>query len=294
MDTKSPLASKLNWTGIFMMLIAILDMFTKDENNVIPDDWNKYILLVSGFLVVVLRTFFTTANLKFLVMLLVSLAMLSSATFAGEPVVIDTDGAAPGTYYFKVVVAVDGSATASPIRSVARVTGPPPPPPNPNPTPTPTPFQAEIERVTKSALQSGGSPTTGAAIASVYSLVADEVTKGTIPTANALAAVKTATDTVLLVQGDAQKTAWTPWRTAVGDALAKLALDGSLTTKEQYAATLRMVAAGVNKATGFTFTPAEVLALRPEQLGLLDGFDLAKLIELIKLILELLKAFRPA
>ena len=111
------------------------------------------------------------------------------------------------------------------------------------------------------------------------------VSDGSIPPDQALGAIKAATNLVLNEMAD--KEAWGPWRTAVGEALTKLQQEGSLTTKAHYVAAFREIASGLNAATGHN--PASLRA--PPANGILDGIDIAKIIELIKLILELLKLF---
>lgn len=224
------------------------------------------------------------------------LAFLPAASVAGEVAVLIND-AAPGSYI--VTVGADKSVTVNPIRVVRPGSGPTQPPPVvPG---DPTAFEAEVERLTKDTLTKGGSPTTGAALSSVYSLVADEVAAGRVAPASAIPAVKAGTDLVMSKQADAA--AWLPWRTAVGDALTTVLPAG--TTKDQYAAAFRQVSNGLKRASGFAGDPRALLLRAtaatlggkalPESIrkdfGILDGIDFAKLIELIKLIMELLKLF---
>lgn len=223
--------------------------------------------------------------------LFVALAILAGAipAFAGE-VVVDTGNKA-GTFYLKVVVAADGSATISPLK-VVRLGEPtnPTDPTDPDPT-DPTAFSKAIQAQTQAALDSGGTKTTGARISAVYSLVATSVADDSIPVSKALDAIKLGTDMAL--QGQADSAKWVKWRTSTGDALAVLQQDGSLATKAQYAQAFREIAAGMNAATGFEGNVVALQNIDPKNAGILDGIDLAKIIDLIKMLLELFKLFKP-
>lgn len=223
--------------------------------------------------------------LKLLAALGILLALVGFAT-ADEVAVILDDGK-PGTYL--VTVGVDGTVTARPLR-VVRVGAPSPPVDPPvDPPHDPTAFEEAITKLAQAAITSGGSKTTGAALSSVYSLVSSGVSDGSIAQDKAFEAVKKASDAVLSIQSDGAK--WATFRTEVGKALTALAADGSLTTKAQIAAALQSVANGMNAATGFTGQPAAFAKAGEKDAGILDGIDVAKLIELVKLIMELLKLF---
>lgn len=226
-----------------------------------------------------------------------SLAGLVAALFLALPmiasgqVVLDTAGAADGKYYLEVTI-VGGKATVRPLDQVMKLgqltptdpTDPPPTDPNPS-----TPFEAEIERITKTAIAGGGTQLTGAALSNVYSIVSDEVSSGGIAPEKALQAVSAATTAVLAKQTDSA--AWAVWRTSVHGSLTTLAQQGMLRTKDQYAQALKEVSRGVDRASGNKLSYRQVLNRSPVALGILDGIDLAKLVELIKLIIELMKAF---
>lgn len=214
----------------------------------------------------------------------------SASALAGE-IVVDA-GNTPGTFYLKVVVASDGSATVSPLKVVrlGEPTNPTDPIPDPNPT-DPTAFSKAIQAQTQAALDSGGSKTTGARISAVYSLVANSVADDSIAVGKALEAIKLGTDMAL--QGQADSAKWTAWRTSTGNALAVLQQDGSLTTKAQYAGAFKEIAAGMNAATGFEGNVVALQKIDPKNAGILDGIDMAKLIEFIKLLLAIFAAFKP-
>lgn len=229
----------------------------------------------------------------------VAILLASFAVSMAQGVVdLDTAGAADGDHYLKVTIAAGKIVGVVPLSQAWKVklSGGQPSPPNvppTNPPPgNPSPFEAEIERMTRDVLSKGGTQTTGAALSSVYSLVADEVLAGRIEPASALPAIKAGTNLVLAKQADAA--AWAGWRTSVGDALTQLPLD----TKEQMWSAIRQVANGLNRATGFNVSPAELVSWGPGRLaiekadGILDGIDLAKLVELIKAVMELIKLFQ--
>ena len=195
----------------------------------------------------------------------------------------------------KVVVASDGSATVSPLK-VVRLGEPnsPTDPTDPNPPPTdPTAFQKAIQAQTQAVINSGGSKTTGARISAVYSLVANSVADDSIPPSKAFEAIKIGTDLALNGQADAAK--WASWRTSTGEALAVLQQDGSLTTKAQYVSAFREIERGMNTVTGFKGNVMTLATMDPKEAGILGGgggLELGKIIELIKLLLELFKAFK--
>lgn len=280
--------SPFDWQSILWTLFtaAIAAVLTALVDSVLPDLKDRG--LIDAALFTLLTTLLHAARKFFLdtrviaVLVAVSLLAIGGTATAGEVAVV-IDDAKAGTYL--VTVGTDGTVAVNPIRVVR----PGLPPVGPPPDQPPTTFEAEVERQTKAVLTAGGSPTTGAALSSVYSLVADEVAAGRLAPGSALPAVKAATDLVMSKQADAA--AWASWRTTIGDALTILSQQGKLGTKEQVAAALRQVSGGLKRASGLNMTVAEVLKLQPDMLGILDGIDFAQLIELIKLIMELLKLF---
>lgn len=57
--TKHFAASKINWLGILMVLAALADY-----KDMLPAEWVKPILVVSGVAVVILRTFYTDTAIE--------------------------------------------------------------------------------------------------------------------------------------------------------------------------------------------------------------------------------------
>lgn len=220
---------------------------------------------------------------RFVVAMLVALVSFAAAVVRGaegETILVVTKGG----YY-----TLQTDATGTPqLKKVGQVITLGETPPTDPPTTPGTAFEKEITRLTQAALSGGASKQTGARISSVYATVAGSVADGSIPPARALEALKLGTDLALSGQADSAK--WAAWRNDVGDALTALAQEGKLQTKEQYAGVIREIERGVNAATGF---PGAAVA-REKGEGILDGFDLAKIIELIKLLLELFKIFKPS
>lgn len=194
----------------------------------------------------------------------------------------------PGQSY-TVTTDGKGGAIVVPLAGVVDPTDLPDPP-DPPTGPVLTPFEKEIQSQTKAVLDKGGTKTTGAALSEVYSRVSAGVANGTVDHAQALAAVKAGSNLVLAEMPDSAL--WATWRTSVGESLTKLQQDGDLTTKAQYASALRQVANGLNAATGYTNAAQKAVATGEPGKGILDGIDIAKIIELIKLIMELLKLFK--
>lgn len=189
-------------------------------------------------------------------------------------------------------VSANGTVTlSSPIQTVSPggvVTPPTDPVPNPG---NPTDFSKQVQVMTKAVLDNGGSPTTAAALSSVYSLVAADVGKpGGIPEAQAFGAIKLATDTVL--NNVADKAKWASWRTDLGTSLETLRQLGVLKIPSAFTE----VSQGIDLALGKTIYPTAILSTPQNQMAaqakLFENIDIQKLIDLIKLILEIFKAFK--
>jgi hypothetical protein len=307
--------SKLNWLGIATAVIGALTFFQGQEYIQAYPELVSGIAVVIGFLTVLLRTFGTTTQLTFSekkaddINRFVGGGKLNAAflaftllvpSIAGAQVVLDTAGAADGTYYLKVTIA-SGKASISPfaqdqIFSLKDLK--PGGPTNPTDPPNqPSPLVLEVERITKTALNRGGTVTTGAGLSSAYSLVAEQVAAGNVQPSGAPTLLTLATDKIFgAVEDDVF---WGDWRDAVSGALNDLSAQGQLGTKELMAKTLREISWGLDRATGFNTPTKQVLKITPEAirqhnnraLGILDGIDIAKLIELIKLVMELFKLF---
>ncbi len=282
--------SKLNWVGIGLLAASTLEFLAKDEMT--PDWLDKILLAAAGILVIIFRSVTTSpiANRMLAWFLCAALIFSQSGVMAGETAVV-VDDSKPATYL--VTVGADGSVSVNPIRIVRP--GAPIPAPVPTPDPgSPTAFSKAVQGITKTALDSGATPTTAAALSSVYSLVSSGVKDGSIPETVALPAIKAATDTVMLNVADRDK--WAKWRTDLSLALETLKQQGVL----KIPSALDEVAKGIDLAIGRSIDPKQLVGLTAaQQIGLassdklFENIDLAKLIELIRLIIELLKIFRP-
>lgn len=218
---------------------------------------------------------------------------LFAASAPAQTPLIAIEVPAEGEYYLKVDAA--GNVTIRPMRLIK--VGTPQPPDNPDSSA----FTREVASLTKSALDSGGKPTTAVAIASVYSLVADGVDSDNIGLNQWADLTKTATDAVLNKQADGVK--WTEFRQRLGAALTALQAQGLLDSKKEVVDALREVSQGIKNGAGAAnWNLRDVASLDRagrdrwdredgKADGILDGIDLAQLIELIKLIMELLKLF---
>lgn len=213
------------------------------------------------------------------------LALLFASPLAAEDLTIR--GLERGKSYV-IEVSADGSVTVNVTRIVTVGTSPAPGPTDPNP-PAGSPFQQEITRQTKTVLiNQGGSKTTGAALSTVYSLVAGKVADGSIKPESAFAAINAASSVVLVNSDDGP--AWDSWRKTLSEALTKLQQEGSLTTKDQIAKTFKEIAAGMDAATGYKPAMLHDAAQAPGK-GILGGIDIDKLIKIIELVMTLLKLF---
>lgn len=226
---------------------------------------------------------------------LAALLLLVPAVCWAEPFVLDLP---PGVHNLSITVAADGTVSARPLRTVVPGGGPTQPNPPVDPPPVSTPLSIKVEQLTNRALVEGGTKTSGAAIASVYSLASKEVAEGRLAPDRAFDFTSSATATVLGTQGAVQAAKWDNFRRDLAAELTPLNDAGQLTTKEQVASVMKQIATGMDKATGFNSSPASlsaIVAATPAErakMGLFDGIDIAQIIELVKLILTLLSLFK--
>lgn len=159
-----------------------------------------------------------------------------------------------------------------------------------DPPTSPAGLQAVASKQVTDAIKAGGTSTTAAAISSVYSIVADSVAEGKTTPENALPAVNFLLSGLLPTQADSAK--WATFQTELGKAFDTLRQDGVLKTKEQYAKAFKDVAAGINTAIGFNGSLTAPDQQLDPNAGILDKIDMAKLMELIKFLLEIWKLFK--
>lgn len=206
--------------------------------------------------------------------LVLALALCASIAAAADVAVI-LDDSRPGT--FLVTVGADGGITAVPLK-VVRVGQSPIPPTNPPPS-SETPLQATVRQLTAQAMAAGGKPDTAAQLAAVYAIVSDECLAGKVTPEQAWPLLTQATDAVLNRAAD--KGAWTAWRAGVGAELTTLRDSGKLDSKDQAAAKLREISAAIKGHLS-----------KQVQAGILDEINWESIIALVRLIIELLQAFK--
>ena len=226
---------------------------------------------------------------RYLLTLLTLFSLVS--TSLAEIIILEVDDTKPGVW--KVTVGTDGSVKTDPIKRVIRLnpTGGPVVPPDPTVPVNLKPFTDTIKRLTDEAIAGGGSKTTAAAIASVYSLVGDKVQDGSIAVAAWPKAIKDASDAIFILQTDKDK--WVDFRAKLSTSLGALQQVGELDIKDKVSPVLKAVSAGMNQSSGFQ--PAmhgnRKLAMAKSEEGILDGIDIDKIIRLIELIMKILEAF---
>jgi hypothetical protein len=272
-------------------------LLTWAADSLLPDLQNRGLIDAAMFvffstLINAVRKWWTDAT-SVVVLLLVGLSCLSASASATE--LIDIGEPGDGKHRYEVVVRDGKIVSVLPLEVVRVGQKPTTPPPDVPPPTNPTAFTLQVRDLTKAALDSGGSKTTGAALSSVYSLVADGVAKpdgesGSISTDRVWGALKQGSDLIIASQADGAK--WGALRTELGKLLTTASGNNELVTKAQIAAKLKEVSAGMNMATGFRSDPHSLAKfIDPKKAGILDGIDLAKLVELIKLVMELIKLF---
>lgn len=205
--------------------------------------------------------------------LLIFLLAIGLATpLAAQAVILDVSGATPGKYYYQITVASGGIVTVSPLSQVVTLVKP-----TPTPTPTPTPDQltdrAKAIRDAANAVTSDSErEATAGALAALYREVAQQVADGKIKGREQIEFVaKTGGD--MLLTARKAKDAWSPVRKILTDHWSTLAQEGA--TDAAYAQLLTETAEGL-----------EATCDDPQ-------VDIAMIIQIIKLVLELLERFFP-
>lgn len=218
---------------------------------------------------------------------LLLLSLLSTTAYSADINLILS-----GNKYYQVTKDVTGKPIHIPVNVVIMNLDTPSNPITP-PVGAGTPFEKQISLLTTQALSSGGTPTTATGIATVYKLVADSVADGSIPVDKALSAVSLGTSQILIPQAD--RAAWSLFRTTLSDIFDTLRQDGSLQTQAQYSKVFREVSNGINSVTGFNGSTTEPgLSQASPNAGLFGNIDIAKIMEFIKMLIELFKMFKPA
>lgn len=293
--------SKTNWVGILTLIIAILGILP--GHTVIPPEWFPWIMLLQSIMVLILR-YLTNQPLNSPIQglgsmklwsLLLILLVLPASLLADEVAVL-VDDTKPGTYL--LTVGADGSVSVNPIR-VVRPGGNPTPPTTPT---EPTALQKTVQTIATDTLSKpGATKQTGAGLSAAYSAVSSEIKSGSISVtrpnngdpSDAERALSLALNMVLSRNSSPEdRAAWGHFRDSISVTLTRMANNGDLTTSTQWATTLNDIHKGIDAATGVDIDVGSLQATDPSKAGILDGIDLAQIIELIKLILEILKAFK--
>ena len=295
--------SKTIWLGVFDKIVNVVTILTAailafSQNDFVQDNpqlvlWVGIIVgllnVIKSFAADMLRWIGGLPLSKIVVLFLACCLGLSSAAMSGETAVV-IDDSKPATYL--VTVGADGSVAVNPIR-VVRVGDQP----NPDPIPgDPTPLEAAIKaRALESLSKLGATKQTAAGLSAAYSLVASGIRDGSIPPTASQSAIAIATGDrgVMKDAAAADKAAWKPFTEEIIRKISEGFIAGDFPTKEALASFIEQVHSGIDYATGVTINTAQLQRLDPRTLGILDGIDLAKIIELIKLLLELFKIFRP-
>jgi hypothetical protein len=166
-------------------------------------------------------------------------ALAFPAVLTAEEVTIKFTGLARGQAY-EFTLNADGTASLRPIVTVA-VGGVPAPVPTPTPAPNPNPtLSAQVLALTRSALLEGGSSSTAASLAAVYSVVGNQVNTDKLPLANVGPALKELSDAVVPAR---EAAIWNKWRGGVAMAMA-----GKLDSKASAVSTLDSVTQGTRDA----------------------------------------------
>lgn len=307
---KSPLTSKTMIANLAMAVAGVL-LYLADTDLVkqYPAEIAAGLLMASNLINAVLRVFTNSpltpmvsvevaegmerkSNLrKFLIMFAV-LSLISTSAFAATIPAADYNFVyANGKYRLVTKENPGGKEVTVNILNLDGGTTPTDPV---DPIDPGDPFVAEVARMTKEVLANGGTATTAAALSTVYSAISDSVRSGAIPVDSAFAANRAGADLVLSRQPDKDK--WTAWRNQISEDLTTLVSQGVLATKEQYANVFKDISKGMNSVTGFNGSvtnPKATLQHNPKA-GIFGDIDLAKLIELIRLIMDLIKTFSQA
>lgn len=227
---------------------------------------------------------------------------------------LDATDLADGKYNYEIEVRGGKVVAISPTQ-VFKLTPPGQPQPTPDPTPPPvdpTSIENSVKTITLDTLKKpGATKQTAAGLSAAYSAVSAAVSDGSLsvvpPAPGELSDAQKALGLAIgIVLGRANATdraAWEQWRVAIGTTLTQMANNGDLSTKAQWAKALDQIHKGIDGATGVPINVASLQRVTPAAAaqalqaahgqGILDGIDIATIIELIKLILELFKLFKP-
>lgn len=202
-------------------------------------------------------------------LMVLALALSLSASAMAQAVILDVSGAQPGKYYYQVTVAGGGVITVTPISQVIRLS-------DPQPAPTPDTLTARAQKMRDAAKAVTGDAdrqATAAILGAYYREIAAKVKAGEIKGKDQIAfAIKTGCD--MLLTSRKASAPWDPVRSVAAEYWTSLAQEGA--ADAEYARLLDEVAAGLEAACD-----------QPQ------AVDLAMIVQIIKLVLELLEKFFP-
>lgn len=311
---KSPLTSKTMLVNLSMAVAGVL-LYLADTEFVkqYPAEIGAGLLLASNLINAVLRVFtnspltmMVSEEVKYgmenkasgtrLLIMLTVLSFVSTSSYAATIPAADYNFIyANGKYRLVTKENPGGREVTVNILNLDGGTAPTDPTDPTDPADSPgDPFVEEITKITKEVLSNGGTSTTAAALSVVYSSISDAVRSGAIGVDSAFAANRAGADLVLSRQPDKDK--WTAWRNRISEDLTTLVSQGALQTKDQYADVFSDIAKGMNAATGFNGSltnPKSTLQHNPKA-GIFSDINITKLIELIRLVMELIKTFSQA
>ncbi len=282
------------WTLLFAIITAVL---TALIDSVLPEMQAKGIIDASIAVLIItgLKALqkYVTDTRPLIWLMALSLVAFSSSAFA-QNTTIDSTGVAAGSRYI-LTVNVDGTVSVSPTQVVKLSDLPTSPGPGPNPPP-PGPLAPTValsKLLAEQALaKPGATKQTGAGLSAVYSAVSREINTGGLDPKLATAAIAMGANEVFKKAAPADKAAWEVYTTSITRALSESSVNGDLATTGRWVATLDEFHRGIDLATGFTVEVTALASTNPDMAGILDGIDLKQLIELIKLVLEIIKAFK--
>ena len=212
-------------------------------------------------------------------------ALLASSTATAQKVHLDISNLADGTYQ---LVKVGTQVSVVPLVVVVPTTttdpgNPPPPPPS------------NLQTLSESEAEKVGDPNTARRLAVGYSVVLELAIEGTYGTDDgSLAAMETSVGQVTdaILNTAALKTAWQPYRDAIGSALQTMTNEGELDNLGEYRAAVTEIRDGLMDSTVGASEAGLNLGVLLEIVqmvtDLLDGdFDLAKMLQLVMKVLTL-------
>ena len=182
---------------------------------------------------------------------------------------------------YVLIISATGVATAARVERTVDLTMPPDPddptdptdPTDPKPPPAPETFQG---RVTVLVGEIDAEPIVKKLVAETYKILSQEVKSGGLPVGNALKAARDALDAVFRIT-NGKPESWQKFREALTTEASARQQRGVLGTQAQMGGFFEEIRLGIEGHLDAS--------------GLFGNIDFAKLIELIKFILELIKAF---